>query len=111
MTELFHPRRDRWKDHWERAGLYLVGKPAIGRTTVRVLTMNSEDQLMVREIQLVGNFRYGNVFDEAIRLVAAGRVNLRPFITGLFPLKDTAQAMVQAADKAHALKVQIEVIP
>jgi threonine dehydrogenase-like Zn-dependent dehydrogenase len=73
--------------------------------------MNSEDQLMVREIQLVGSFRYGNVCDEAIRLVAAGRVNLRPFITGLFPLKDTAQAMVQAADKAHALKVQIEVNP
>ena len=88
-----------------------------GGTIVQIGTIGTEDvplpanQLMVREIQLVGNFRYGNVFDEAIRLVAAGRVNLRPFITGLFPLKDTAQAMVQAADKAHALKVQIEVIP
>ena len=29
-----------------------------------------------REIQFVGSFRYGNVFDEAIRLVASGRVNL-----------------------------------
>jgi len=88
-----------------------------GGTIVQIGTLGTEDiplpanQLMVREIQFVGSFRYGNVFDEAIRLVASERVNLRPFITGLFPLKEAAQAMAQAADKVHALKVQIEVNP
>ena len=48
VTELFHPRRHRWEDHFERDGLYLVGKTAIGRTTVRVLNMNSEGQLTLR---------------------------------------------------------------
>jgi L-idonate 5-dehydrogenase len=88
-----------------------------GGTIVQIGTLGTEDiplpanQLMVREIQFIGSFRYGNVFDEAIRLVASGRLNLRPFITGLFPLKEAAQAMARAADKAHALKVQIEVNP
>ena len=48
VTELFHPRRHRWEDHFERDGLHLVGKTAIGRTTIRVLNMNSEDQLTMR---------------------------------------------------------------
>src|SRR5438445_2468082 len=45
VTELFHPRRDDREDHFEWQGMYLVGKTAIGRTTVRVLHINSEDQL------------------------------------------------------------------
>ncbi len=48
VAELFHPRRHRWDDHFEWRGIYLVGKTAIGRTTARVLTMNSEDQLALR---------------------------------------------------------------
>ena len=48
VTELFHQRRHRWEDHFERDGLYLVGKTAIGRTTIRVLNVNSEDQLSLR---------------------------------------------------------------
>jgi hypothetical protein len=41
-------RRDRWEDHFAWDGIHLVGKTAIGRTTVRVLNMNSEDQLLLR---------------------------------------------------------------
>jgi 5-methylcytosine-specific restriction endonuclease McrA len=48
VTELFHPRRHRWEDHFQRDGLCLVGKTAVGRTTIRVLNMNSEDQLTLR---------------------------------------------------------------
>jgi hypothetical protein len=48
VTELFHPRRHRWQDHFEREGLYLIGKMAIGRTTIRVLNINSEEQLALR---------------------------------------------------------------
>ena len=48
VTELFHPRRHRWEDHFEWRGIYLTGKTAIGRATVRVLKMNSEDQLALR---------------------------------------------------------------
>src|ERR1017187_1803028 len=48
VTSLFHPRRHRWEEHFERDGPYVVGKTAIGRTTIRVLNMNSEDQLALR---------------------------------------------------------------
>ena len=34
VTRLFHPRRDRWKDHFAWRGIYIVGQTAIGRTTV-----------------------------------------------------------------------------
>ena len=53
MTELFHPRKHAWDEHFERRGLSIVGKTPIGRTTVRVLDMNSDDQL---ELRSVANF-------------------------------------------------------
>jgi hypothetical protein len=48
ITELFHPRRHAWKDHFHWHGLYLIGKTATGRTTIRVLSINSEDQVALR---------------------------------------------------------------
>ena len=48
VTALFHPRRHFWKEHFEWRGNYLVGKTAVGRTTVRVLKMNSDDQISLR---------------------------------------------------------------
>ena len=86
-----------------------------GGTIVQIGTLGTEDvplpanQLMVREIQFIGSFRYGNVFDEAIRLVASGRLNLQPLISRVFPLSEASAAMFLAADKAQALKVQIQI--
>jgi 5-methylcytosine-specific restriction endonuclease McrA len=48
VVQLFHPRRDRWEDHFEWRGIYLQGKTAVGRVTIRVLHMNSDDQLALR---------------------------------------------------------------
>jgi hypothetical protein len=48
VTELFHPRGQNWDDHFEWRGIHLIGKTAVGRTTVRVLSMNSEDQIALR---------------------------------------------------------------
>lgn len=48
VTELYHPRRHRWNGHFEWRGVHIVGKTPTGRTTVRVLDMNSEDQLTLR---------------------------------------------------------------
>ena len=48
VTELFHPRHYNWEDHFAWDGIYLVSNTAIGRTTIRVLNMNSEDQLALR---------------------------------------------------------------
>jgi len=48
VTNLFHPRHQQWEDHFEWRGIHLVGKTAVGRTIVRVLHVNSEDQLALR---------------------------------------------------------------
>ena len=41
---------------------------------------------MNREINFIGSMRYGDVFDEAIRLVATKQIDLRPLITSVLPL-------------------------
>jgi hypothetical protein len=45
---LFHPRRDRWSDHFAFAGLRINGISAVGRATVQVLNMNDARRLDVR---------------------------------------------------------------
>ncbi len=51
-TPLFHPRRDRWEEHLARNGARIVGKTPMGRTTVWLLEMNTDDRLRWREILL-----------------------------------------------------------
>jgi L-idonate 5-dehydrogenase len=86
-----------------------------GGTIVQIGTLGTDDvplpanHLMAREIQLIGSFRYGNVFEEAIRLVAAGRVKLEPLISEVFPLSELPQAMQRSAAKDNVLKVQVEI--
>jgi len=86
-----------------------------GGTIVQIGTLGTADvplpanQIMARETQLIGSFRYGNVFGEAIRLVAAGRVNLEPLISQVFPLAELPQAMQRASAKDEVMKVQIEI--
>ena len=48
VTELFHPRQQRWEDHFAFEGIYITGTTAAGRTTIQVLDMNSDDQLNLR---------------------------------------------------------------
>lgn len=50
VTPLFDPRRDVWADHFARHGARLVGKTAVGRTTVWLLEMNTGERLRWREI-------------------------------------------------------------
>ena len=45
VTVLFHPRQDSWEAHFEWTGLRLIGRTAIGRATVQVLELNSDDRM------------------------------------------------------------------
>ena len=47
-TRLFHPRRDQWEDHFQWRGPKLVGRTAVGRTTIVVLTINHPAYVLVR---------------------------------------------------------------
>jgi len=85
-----------------------------GGTIVQIGTVGTADiplpvnQLMVREINFRGSMRYGDTFDEAISLVAAGRIQVSSLINNVFSLEDSVKALHLAADKSAALKVQIQ---
>lgn len=49
LTPLFNPRRHKWGRHFRWDGPLLVGRTAIGRTTIRVLQINCEEALTLRE--------------------------------------------------------------
>lgn len=51
-VSLFHPRQNRWEDHfeWNETATSVVGKTAIGRATVETLQMNHTDWIEPRKI-------------------------------------------------------------
>ena len=49
MCRLYHPRLDRWEEHFARNGRRLVGVTAIGRTTVEVLLINIRHRVAHRQ--------------------------------------------------------------
>jgi hypothetical protein len=45
---LFNPRGHKWQAHFQWEGIYLLGKRAIGRTTIEALAMNDEPMIDLR---------------------------------------------------------------
>lgn len=56
LTRLFHPRADRWNEHFREADDgRILGLTKVGRTTVHLLGMNSEIRTRIRrEVRLLG---------------------------------------------------------
>lgn len=48
VSRLFHPRNDKWSEHFHVEAGRIMGTTTIGRTTVWLLKMNDEDQLALR---------------------------------------------------------------
>jgi len=49
VTPLFHPRRDRWSEHFVFEGVRIEGISASGRTTVQLLAFNDARRLELRQ--------------------------------------------------------------
>lgn len=84
-----------------------------GGIIVQVGTLPAEglhlmaNQIMARELDLRGSFRFGNVFDLAVRSIAERRVDVRPVLSGQHPLSDAEKALHLARDKTVSMKVQL----
>lgn len=50
ITELFNPRMQSWEEHFKWRGIRVEGLTSVGRTTIGVLAMNSEEQLVLRSL-------------------------------------------------------------
>jgi HNH endonuclease len=53
ITPLFHPRNDRWKDHFHLNGAVIESLSATGRTTITLLRLNKRERIDERQI-LIG---------------------------------------------------------
>ena len=49
-TRLFHPRKDKWQEHFEWKGALLVGLTTIGRATIDVLGINLPHRHTLRAV-------------------------------------------------------------
>ncbi|MEX8495199.1 MAG: L-idonate 5-dehydrogenase, partial [Sphaerotilus sp.] len=60
------------------------------------------------ELSICGSFRFHAEFALAVRLINAGRVDLRPMVTRSFPLAQAREAFELASDRRRAMKVLID---
>jgi L-idonate 5-dehydrogenase len=65
------------------------------------------NEIMSKELDLRGAFRWGIEFDWAVEYIASGRVDVKPLLSGQFPLKDAVKAFELAKDKSQSTKVQL----
>lgn len=64
--------------------------------------------VVTKELRVTGSFRFDREFAVAADLIDRGRVDLRPLLTGVYPVTEAASAFAAASDKATAMKVQLQ---
>jgi hypothetical protein len=50
ITQIFNPRVQTWAEHFTWKGVEIEGRTSVGRATIRVMDLNSEDRLVVRSV-------------------------------------------------------------
>jgi len=62
-----------------------------------------------KEARIETVFRYANVFDRALALIASGKVDLKPLVTGVFPFEESIAAFERAAS-ARPTDVKLQIV-
>ncbi|WP_434725608.1 NAD(P)-dependent alcohol dehydrogenase [Mesorhizobium sp. RIZ17] len=61
-----------------------------------------------KEVRIETVFRYANIFDRALQLIASGKVDLKPLITGTYDFSESIKAFERAAQgQPQDVKLQI----
>ena len=66
-----------------------------------------QNLVVTKEIAVCGSFRFDSEFALAVRLIDGGRADVRPLLTGSFPLAEAVAAFDRANDRKRAMKVQL----
>lgn len=110
--------RPQFDTSYEVSGSFAALKTCVaatkrGGTVVQVGTLPHEplpfvvNELMAKELDLRGAFRWGIEFDWAVRYLSSRRVDVRPLLSSQYPLAEAADAFHIAADKNRSTKVQL----
>lgn len=63
--------------------------------------------LVGKEINLRGSHRFHPEYAEAVRMIGAGEIDVKPLITHTLPLAEAHEAFAIASDRSKAIKVQL----
>lgn len=63
--------------------------------------------LVGKEINLFGTHRFHSEYAEAVGLIDSGAINVKPIITGSYPLEEAVAAFEAAGDRSKSVKVQL----
>ncbi|MDO5898796.1 L-idonate 5-dehydrogenase [Agrobacterium sp. Azo12] len=66
-----------------------------------------QNMVVAKEIEMKGTFRFHEEFGLAVDFINKGRVDLKPLLTGTFPLNEAVTAFETAADRTKSMKVQL----
>lgn len=63
--------------------------------------------IMSKQLRVLGSFRFANVFDDALKLVASGQIDLDGIVTKTYSFDDIPTALEKALEKNGNMKIQI----
>ena len=66
-----------------------------------------QNMVVAKEIEMKGTFRFHEEFGLAVDLINQRRVDLKPLLTGTFPIEDAVSAFEAAGDRTKSMKVQL----
>lgn len=82
----------------------IIGIPADGKIPMDVT------EVQARETRIENVFRYANVYQKAIDMVASGKIELKPFVSQTYPMEQAKEAFDRFAEgHPEDVKIQIEV--
>ncbi|MBF6594718.1 MAG: L-idonate 5-dehydrogenase [Thermaceae bacterium] len=65
------------------------------------------NQLLSKELELLGTFRFHEEFAWAVDALVKGRIDVRPLLTAQYSFKEAAAAFNLAADRKKAMKISL----
>ncbi|WP_176085327.1 L-idonate 5-dehydrogenase [Martelella sp. HB161492] len=66
-----------------------------------------QNMVVSKEIEIRGSFRFHEEYGLAVDLINQGRIDIKPLISGTYPLDEAIAAFETASDRARAMKVQL----
>jgi L-idonate 5-dehydrogenase len=67
-----------------------------------------QNLIVSKELEIRGSFRFHEEFALAVELINKRRVDLKPLLTGIYPMADATAAFEAANDRSKSMKVQLD---